>query len=61
MPTSEALSTEVVSIGEGFAFFRFHTLMFRYSACWGYRDKRPGMGYCWADWEKLQRKARHGH
>lgn len=55
------MSTEVVSIGEGFAFFRFHTLTYSYSACWGYRDRRPGMGYCWDDWKKLQRKAKHGH
>jgi hypothetical protein len=47
--------TDRVSIGEGFAFFRFHTLMFSYSACRGYRDKRPGMGYCFKDWRKLNR------
>ena len=47
-------STEDVSIGEGFAFFRFHVFTYPYSECWGFRDKRPGMGYCMDDWRKLK-------
>jgi len=49
------MSTEPVTVGEGFAFFRFHVIMFAHSACWGYRDKRPGMGYCFKDWRRWNR------
>lgn len=51
------LGTEDVSVGEGFAFFRFHVLVYRYADCRGIHDKRPGMGYCASDWRRLK----HGH
>lgn len=46
---------EHATIGEGFAFFRFHVLTYPWSACWGFRDKRPGMGNCAKGWRKLRR------
>jgi hypothetical protein len=48
-------STENVSIGEGFAFFRFHTLVYTHSDCMGINDKSPGMGYCIRDWRRMNR------
>lgn len=40
------------SLGEGFAFFRWHVLTFPYSDCRGLRDKRPGCGIevCCQQW-----------
>lgn len=50
------ITNENRTLGEGFAYFRWHLLMFPWSCCEGINDPRPGVGRdgCMTFWRKLR-------
>jgi hypothetical protein len=46
---ADHLSTETVTVGEGFAFFRWHCLKWPFSGCLGFNDSRAACDFQWVD------------
>jgi hypothetical protein len=45
--STDALTNEVVSVGEGFAFFRWHCINWSFTSCRGFNDPRSACDTLW--------------